>query len=157
MRYNPIKLAILLLFFTHASALMVKLSLEELTTESNSIIIGKVDDIKCAWDEEHRFIYTYVTIKVEETLKGSLKDRIVVRHLGGEVDGKGLGVSDQPSFKMGERVLLFLTGEREKGVYEVYGWFQGKYTIVDDTVIEIEEPLSKFLEEIEKILKLKER
>ena len=130
------RLLILLLltgfFASQTSALMVRKSIEELTSQADSILIGKVEKIESRWNEEKTLIYTYVTISVKQHTKtlsgvGEVQE-IIIKVRGGEVGDIGLRVSDTPQFRQGEEVFLFLKSETPT-VFRVAGLFQGKYTI----------------------------
>ena len=141
------------------SALMVKKSLEELTSEADSILIGEVKKIESQWNEEKTLIYTYVTISVKQHTKtlsgvGEVQE-IIVKVPGGEVGDIGLKVSDTPQFREGEEVFLFLRMEKLP-LFSVAGLFQGKYTIeegrVKNRILGLEVPLDSFISQIKGIL-----
>jgi len=126
----------LFFLFLHTASgwtLMINLSTEDLTQKAENIIVGKVVKKECRYDEEGKRIYTYVTISVEEDLKGKAGGKkITVRHLGGEVEGVGLAVSDAPSLKKDEEVLLFLKKGKKPEVKEIVGRAQGKFRVKRD-------------------------
>ncbi len=129
-----------------ALALMIELGIEDLTKEADLILKGKVVDIKSEWNEDKTKIYTYITLNVNERIKGRPQRRIVtIRQLGGEVDGIGLVVSDSAVFKKGEDAIVFLKPDRThhagrlrragRGVInEIVGKEQGKYAVAEDGV-----------------------
>ncbi len=148
-------------FFTNqADALVVKKSIEELTYEANSILIGEVKSMESRWNKDRTLIYTYVTISVREYIKGILNlgepEEITVQVPGGEVGDIGLKVSDTPEFREGEEVFLFLRVE-ELPIFRVAGLFQGKYTIegekAKNKVLEQEISLDILIDQIEEIMK----
>ncbi len=142
-------------FAPQASALMVRKSIEELTSEADSILIGKVKKMESRWNEEKTLIYTYVTISVKEhtkTLSGMAEVKeVVVRVRGGEVGDIGLKVSDTPQFREGEEVFLFLRMEKMP-LFSVAGLFQGKYSIEDgiakNRILGVEILLDSFISQI---------
>ena len=132
-----ISLIVILLISSESGALMVGMSTERLTRESELVIVGDVDNTKSQWSDDGKKIVTRVTITYTDVIKGKNKNRkIVVEHLGGEVEGLGMGVSDSPHFTKGEKVILFLKPEKskEKEVYKIVGSAQGKYTIGTDGI-----------------------
>jgi len=143
------------LFVSQSSSLMIRKTVEELASEADSILIGKVEKIESRWDEERILIYTYVTISVRQHAKtiskGEEVEEIVVRVRGGEVGDIGLKVSDTPQFSEGEEVLLFLRMENMP-LFSVAGLFQGKYSIEDGIArnrsLGVEIPLDNFLSQI---------
>jgi len=79
-----------------------KLSLQELTKKSDSIVMARVDDAIASWDAGHKEIYTYVTLSVIQPVKGSRDaTTIMLRQLGGTVDNIASVVPGMPSFKKG--------------------------------------------------------
>ncbi|RMG15966.1 MAG: hypothetical protein D6729_11590 [Deltaproteobacteria bacterium] len=60
--------------------------------------------------------YTHTTLIVERSLKGTRKagEAVVVRQMGGTLDGKTLTVPGDARFEVGERVVVFLA-DREPG------------------------------------------
>src|SRR5882672_9752191 len=80
-----------------------KLSLQELTKKSNSIVMARVDDAVSSWDSAHKEIYTYYTLRVLQPVKGSKGETtIALRQLGGIVDNIASVVPGMPSFRKGE-------------------------------------------------------
>ena len=58
---------------------------------------------------------------------------------GGKVGNDTMAVEDEPSFKTGEKVLLYLTEDTSPGTkdtgpehFKVTGYMQGKFTLTDD-------------------------
>ena len=147
-------------FVTQGSALVIKKSVEELTHEADSVLIGKVKDIESQWNKEKTLIYTYVTVSVTEYVKSILEigepKEITVKVPGGEVGDIALKVSDTPEFREGEEVFLFLRIEKLP-IFRVAGLFQGKYTIregkVINKILEWEIPLESFIGQIQEIMK----
>lgn len=134
--------------------IMEKYSLEKLISMSDSIVIGTTLDISSKWNtpdgkksitDSNDFIYTDVDIKSEEYLKNpSSAEIITVRVLGGTVGQDTSDVEDQPSFKTGEKVLIFLkedTDPRTKDIggkhLVVAGLIQGKITISENNDVTI--------------------
>ncbi len=148
-------LLLTVLFTPQISALMLRKSIEELTSQADSILIGKVEKIESRWNEEKTLIYTYVTISVSQYTKALSSanqfEEIIVKVRGGEVGDIGLRVSDTPEFRVGEEVFLFLKRE-EVSTFLVAGLFQGKYTIEDgiarNRILGVEIPLDSFISQI---------
>lgn len=141
-------------FFRHtgiASALVLELSLKELTLGADRIAIGAVSDLHSRWEPDG-LIYTYVTIHPDQHLMGgTASDELTVKVPGGRVGRITLRVSDAPRFIPGERVLVFLKVD-DSNVYRSLGGFQGKHTIRDGFVLERGVPLSSIVGEIRAIL-----
>ena len=106
----------------------------DLARLSEAVLTGRVLQITSGWDPAVNTIYTYVTVDVDEALKGAFGSRqVIVKQLGGVVDDIGLTVADQPTFAIGERVLLYLeVRPRDSTLYTAAQW-QGKWTLEADT------------------------
>lgn len=82
---------------------------DDLIVGARAIVIGRVLSIACRLDTEEDRIFTYVTLRVEEALKGEIASRrIVLKEEGGEVQGQGSVIFGTPQFARGERVFLYL-------------------------------------------------
>lgn len=112
-------------------------TLASLTKSSDAIIQGKVISIKY-YEKEPGRIYSIITIKVEETIKGIVpKDHeITLEHLGGVLGEIRQIVPQLPQFVENEKSILFLkryTSEKNPmGFYDLLGSSQGKFNIITD-------------------------
>ena len=82
---------------------------DQLVSRAQVIFQGAVTDVRSQWAGEgaQRHIVTFVTFKVEDTLKGNAGATYSIRLLGGTVDGETMEVSDTPKFKVGDRDILW--------------------------------------------------
>ncbi|HYQ88132.1 MAG TPA: hypothetical protein VEU09_00725 [Candidatus Binatia bacterium] len=109
---------------------VLKLSLQELTKKSDSIVMARVDDAVASWDAGHKEIYTYITLSVLQGVKGNKgATTITLRQLGGTVGNIASVVPGMPSFRKGEEVVVFLTQKDAAGYPWVMGLEQGKYSV----------------------------
>jgi len=127
-----------------ANALMAKAPVAELREKAGTILTGRVMKIRSQWNEEHTYIYTFVTISVEEYIKGAGQKEIVLKIPGGEAGGIRQVVSDAPQFKLNERAVLFMHPWRG----DVLAGFQGKFTVKNGTVLENRMPFEAFVDAI---------
>ncbi len=159
------RLSFLLLLFTcmaaaaswlaqPAGAAMVEQTVAELAVSSSDIISGAVTSKESWWNEDKTFIFTTISVQVNELLKGTLAVASTVEVVvpGGEVGEIGLGVEHAAQFEVGEEVIVFLTLS-EDGIYEVTAWEQGKYTLENGQVKEKDISVLSFKDEIRKVLK----
>jgi len=140
-----IALALLITFSGAAQAWMLKQSLNDLTEGADTIVVGSVVSTASHWNAGSTYIYTEVVISVEESLKGNAGGgtlNIVVP--GGTVGNQKIWTDDAPAFNQGEKAVLFLnllTGESlaamntglPSPLYEVFGCYQGKLDVIQDT------------------------
>src|SRR5437868_8682439 len=105
---------------------------DDMIIGARAIVIGQVRSLACRLDAEQDRVFTYVTLDIEETLKGAINERrIVFKEEGGEVAGQGSFIYGTPQFTRGERVLLYLDTWRD-GSLRTYQMAFGKLTIVED-------------------------
>ncbi len=145
-------IVLIILSFTHPTALQAaveKLMFSELVAQADRIVVAQVIDLTSHWDKEKVSIVTTVTLEIRESLKGKEEaNTIQVEIPGGQIDGLILEVSDTPSFIPGEEVVLFLQAEG----FPIVGWFQGKFTLVNDRVQGIDVPFSQFKNRVTEIM-----
>lgn len=121
-----------------AFALMVGLSTEKLTRDAELVVTGYVEDIVSQWTPDKKSITTTAVIRVQEVIKGMpVRKKIQVIYLGGQVGDIVMRVSDEAPLHKGERVLLFLSTEKQLSggaACRIEGRAQGKYTIGEDLI-----------------------
>ncbi|HET9952061.1 MAG TPA: hypothetical protein VFS09_09730 [Candidatus Eisenbacteria bacterium] len=125
--------ALALLSASYAAATTVeKMSLRDLAKKSDAIVLARVEDETARYDA-NKEIYTYITLRVMEPVKGPKKDEVItIRQLGGTVDKIASIVPGTPTFKKGEEVVVFLTVKDGAGYPWVMGLQQGKYSVTAD-------------------------
>lgn len=123
-------LAIALLGSAPAFAtVMLKLELPQLVGRADTIFVGKVTKLDSHWTDDHKHIVTDATFAVVQNVRGATVGQpIVVRSLGGTVDGVGMRVFGSPQFQVGQEALLFT--EPRKGHRYVTGMMQGAFPVV---------------------------
>ena len=110
---------------------MIHLDTKTLVQGSADIVVGKVESITPHWNSAHTKIFTDVSVRVTETLKGRGGDPLVLTQIGGEVDGVRYTVPGCPAFVRDEEALLFVWRDR-LGRAQVNGLGQGKFDIRRD-------------------------
>lgn len=115
-----------------AGASMIELlSTQQLAQSADAIRLGEVTAQWSSWDPQKKMVYTYVKLKVSETVKGQAHEEILIKQPGGEVGNVGMRVHGMAVFKKGERALVFL--KKGDGDYpSLVGMSQGKYRVVRD-------------------------
>jgi hypothetical protein len=102
-----------------------------------SIVLGKCVSTRSQWDADHRWIVTYSTFKVEQSLKGDAPPEITIVTPGGEVGGLHQDTIGVPSFREGEENVVF-TKNTNMGPTVLY-FDQGTYDVAagehDDRVV----------------------
>ena len=110
-----------------------KFSISDLAKKSETIALARVDDVSSRWDDNHKEIYTFISLKVLDGVKGSRKnDVLTIRQIGGSVDNVISVVPGMPTFAKGEEVVVFLSAKDRAGYPWVMGLQQGKYSVSTD-------------------------
>ena len=135
---TTLKSLIVLLLFLLCSAqssfatTVITPSDDDMVIGARAILRGKVVAIESSFDAQTERIYTYITIKVQEVLKGQITERrVVLKELGGQVGDRTTVIYGNPQFKKGEKVLLYLDTWAD-GSLRTYQMFLGKFNIVRD-------------------------
>lgn len=105
----------------------------ELAQFADVVVTGRVISTSSGWDQEVNAIYTYTTLQVREVLKGDIDDdQITIKQLGGAAGAYVLSVVDQPTFAVGEEVLLYLEARPRDGTLYTSAVWQGKWKLSRD-------------------------
>lgn len=136
-------------------ALLAAYSHEDLNKYSDTVVMGTVKEIlPPKWNtidgklpnkapdefDINDLTYTDVTISVDKYLKNPLSsNEVTVRVLGGKVGNDAMVTDEEPSFKPGEKVLLYLTKDNYEATknispqhFVVTGHMQGKFELTDN-------------------------
>lgn len=114
---------------------VISTELKNKVENSDMIVTGKVINQKSQWNSDKSRIYTLVTIRVEELLKGTdYQSEIIIKHLGGEIGNVGEVYSHVPSFNDNEDVLVFVKKSVKDGSLLIYGGDEGKYSFQDNSI-----------------------
>lgn len=137
------------------SALLAAYTYEDLNNNSDTVIIGTVKEIlPSKWNtadgkqpdktaaelESSDIIYTDIIVNVDKYLKNPLSsNEVTVRVIGGTVGSVSMTSDDEPNFKLGEKVLLYLKEDTYRDTKNVgsehfvtTGHLQGKFTLTGD-------------------------
>ena len=114
--------------FADATILIPK-NLQQLSSESERIVLARVENQHCDWLKDTRVIFTYTKIKVEKTMKGSHESTMEIAEVGGTIGDLTTRVASMPRFKTGERIVLFL---KKDGLqqWRVRGAIQGRFSVL---------------------------
>jgi hypothetical protein len=128
----PLLIALLSCAQTSLATTVIIPSDDQMIVEARAIVRGRVLAIEAGLDEQQDRIYTYVTLKVQEVLKGQITQRkIVLKQPGGQYGSRGSLVFGAPEFAVGENVLLYLDTWRD-GSLRVHQMLLGKFAVIKD-------------------------
>lgn len=106
--------------------------------EADLIFVGTVTETKNVPTKDGSFAWTYVTLSVDETLKGSASaPTLTLRVAGGQAGQYVYEVAGGPQFEVGGRHLLFILGNDRNGI-PLSGGPQGKLNLVSHPVTQEE-------------------
>lgn len=118
------------------TALVEQLDVTAMSARANAVVTGTVTKqlgtIREMDATGEDMVYTRWRITPDKQLKGSMNKPFIVRTLGGQYLTTIVDAEDQPTFSIGERIIVFLQQIPEwKGDYRVVGEFQGKFKLED--------------------------
>ena len=123
-----------LIALTGANALTVaKVSEDQLANKAELIVIGTV---LSAYSERDVFtgdVYTFISIRVSDHMKGTNRSRVIeLKTLGGATKDQMMYIPGAPDFHKNEEVMLFLE-RRPDGSLMPVGMALGKYSVYRDS------------------------
>jgi hypothetical protein len=113
-------------------------SFDEKVDHASSIILGKCVKTEARYDPTGRWIVTYATFAVEQSLKGDAGGQVTVVTPGGSVNGIHQETVGVPAFNVGDEHVVFLRNTRlgltplyfDQGTYNVAANDRGEKLIV---------------------------
>jgi len=113
------------------ATLLRPLTLDDLIRKADRVLLAEVVGARCVGERGR--IYTHTEVRVQEQLKGKGRpagSTVVVRQMGGELDGVVMGIAGTPELKVGAAYLLFLDEDDSGLTYHyVVGFSQGVYRL----------------------------
>jgi hypothetical protein len=123
-------LLIVLTAFPLAASQFVDVPFDRVARESSLIVRGTVESTFSAWDDAHEVIFTYATVRVDRYFGGSTgPDTLVVREVGGTVDGYTQEAIGFPAIRGGEDVVLLLSKWEDSADFRIHAFNQGKFLV----------------------------
>lgn len=105
---------------------IVPLDAAALADQAELIFTGTAVHSEPVLSQDGTFAFTYITFRVDEALKGGVKNGELTLALpGAEVEGQYFVVEGSPHFEIGERYLLFVRGNGTSR-FPLVGWDQGQ-------------------------------
>jgi hypothetical protein len=134
--FRPLFLALTaaLALSTARATTVIPPTFDQLVQDAELIFQGTVTDVKSQFVGEgaERHITTYVTVKVEEAVKGDPGATYTLRMLGGTVGDETMEVSDAPKFKVGDRDILFVEHNGTQFI-PLVGIMHGRFRLEPDS------------------------
>jgi len=99
---------------------------------ARAIVRGKVLSVASSLDQQQDRIFTYITIRVQEVIKGQITERrIALKEWGGTVGDRTDIIFGNPQFQVGEKVIVYLDTWAD-GSLRTHQLFLGKFNIIRD-------------------------
>lgn len=114
------------------STTVIPPTFDSLVSSANTIFVGEVMDVRAVWmtTPQGRAIKTYVTFRVEDVWKGSVGTVTQLEFLGGTIGETTMEVVGMPTFRDGQRSVLFVSGQRT--VSPLVGFYHGRMRVEKD-------------------------
>ena len=129
-RFLVITGLLLILALPLSASQFVKLSFDQVASEAAYVVRGTVGETWSAWDDAHEVIYTYATIRVNRYFGETAgPDTLMIREVGGTVDGYTQEAIGFPVIRSGEDVVLMLSQWEDSADLRIHAFNQGKYLV----------------------------
>ena len=115
------------------STTVIPPTFEYLVANAATIFGGEAMDVRARWiaTAQGRGIMTDVTFKVEEVWKGRLGGVTQLEFLGGTIDGVTMEVVGMPTFKEGQRSVLFVS-DQVRTISPLVSFWHGRMRVEKD-------------------------
>ena len=110
---------------------VVPLSFEQLVTESQSVVYGRVAGVRAQWTADRRFIESVVTVDILRGMKGYAAETVTFTVPGGQVGSYVNVIPGAPVFVPGDLAVFFLTAQGAR-LPVTTGFTQGIYRVRRD-------------------------
>ena len=129
MRRVGIGLCAMLAVACSAGAQVIPMSFAEMVSAADTVVVAEAIDSRTEWvaTGSSRAIVTRVTFRVTDTFKGVARLLLPLEFLGGTVGNIRQEVSGVPTFDIGDRAVLFVSGARTAS--PIVGHMQGRFPI----------------------------
>ncbi len=109
-------------------------SFDQLVLQAEVIFQGSVTDVRSQWVGEgaQRHIVSDITFQIEDGIKGNPGKSYTVRMYGGTVGEDSMGISDAPTFKVGDRDILFVENNGTQAI-PLVGIMHGRFRVQNDS------------------------
>jgi hypothetical protein len=108
----------------------IELPFDNVARDATLVVRGTVTGpVTSSWNDAHDVIFSYATIRVNRYVAGEGSQELVVREVGGTVDGYTQEAIGFPMLREGEEVVLFLTQWDDSADWRIEAYNQGKYLV----------------------------
>ena len=104
----------------------IQMPFDQIASESRYIVRGTIGETYSAWDDAHEVIYTYATVRVGGVAG---PETLMIREVGGTVDGYTQEAIGFPVIRSGQDVVLMLSQWEDGSDFRIHAYNQGKYIV----------------------------
>ncbi len=129
--------AALLLTSPADGSIVQALDLDELVHQSDRILLGTVVFSE-SFQRQNGSLGTWHRVRVEQDLRGNApgESEVIVETLGGQLGDLAMRVEGEPSFAIGERVVVFARGRDQHVAVRPVGMGQGVMRVLTEDGVE---------------------
>jgi hypothetical protein len=124
----------------------VNMSFDDVARGARFVVRGEIVSTWSAWDDAREVIYTYATVRVHRYIGETTgPDTLIVREVGGTVEGYSQEAIGFPMLREGEDVVLMLSEWEGSNDLRIHAFNQGKYLVRNKGGIEVlyEDPVKQ--------------
>jgi hypothetical protein len=125
-----VALSFVVIASTAAAMVVVERDFPDLVQRAEQIVAGTVSGVSQTQKKSGAPV-TLVTVSDLTVMKGDVRDSVTLEFYGGVAGEYAVSVPDMPTFKPGERVVLFIAGNGIN-VCPLVGVWQGSFRILTD-------------------------
>lgn len=116
------------------STTVIPPTFDQLVSGAESVFVGEVINVQSAWasSPNGRSIRTRVTFRVEDVWKGQVSPVTQLEFLGGTIEDVTMKVHGAPSFRLGQRDVLFVENASIRMVSPLVGFMHGRMRVERD-------------------------
>jgi hypothetical protein len=133
-----VTLAVVLAAVPLSASQFIDMPFDRVAREATYVVRGTIGTTWSAWDSAHEVIYTYATINVSRYFGDTRGPAtLMVREVGGTVDGYTQEAIGFPAIRDGEDVVLMLSKWDDSADMRIHAFNQGKYLVRNRGGVEV--------------------
>jgi|ERR1051325_412637 hypothetical protein len=107
----------------------IELPFDQVAREATVVVRATIGPVTSAWDDAHEVIFSTARVEVKHYLAGDGPSVLMLREVGGTVDGYTMEAIGFPTLREGQEVVLFLSKWEDNNDWRIHAYNQGKYIV----------------------------